>query len=349
MNKEIVETSVGIARQFATQLDREYHNADHFETVTTTALDLADSEHLDEHEKDLVTIAGWYHDLGYIYGPDNHEAVGATLAGDILSMLGAPDEDVHRIQQAIQSTEVPQDPQEDPVSQVIADSDLAFLGYAYHRFYRHRMNAYHEFDPDMTPVEWSQQTGIPLLETQSYMTDTARDRYSTQLGRNLDRLRTEVNDGVPTVLVGGTFDMIHDGHRELLQTAFGYGNPTIGVTSDAVANEARNRTVTPYDERYERVEDVATQLSHQYERTASIQKLDSTRDVAVDADADCIVISPEPKTRERVAAINDERVAKGREELEVIVSDEVVAEDGNRISSTRIKNGEIDEAGNLLS
>src|SRR5437764_9754180 len=52
------------------------------------------------------------------------------------------------------------------------------------------------------------------------------------------------------VAMGGTFDVLHRGHRALLDAAFAAGDQgvSVGVTTDAFANAHRQRTVRPYAE-----------------------------------------------------------------------------------------------------
>jgi pantetheine-phosphate adenylyltransferase len=61
---------------------------------------------------------------------------------------------------------------------------------------------------------------------------------------------------------------------------------------------------------------------------------------------EAIVVSSE--TAKRVELANKLRASKGFPPLKVITVDFVLAEDGKPISSTRIRSGEIDEAGKVL-
>ena len=53
------------------------------------------------------------------------------------------------------------------------------------------------------------------------------------------------------VVLGGTFDPVHDGHRALFERAFDLGDLTVGLTSDDLAPRTRDedRYVRPFDER----------------------------------------------------------------------------------------------------
>ena len=352
MEKETAEEAVDIARRFMSLLDEnEYHNTEHAEEVAEVALELAEAEGYTENQKRLTRVAAWFHDVGHIAGSDGHEMVSSNIAQAILHNIGVSEGEIFDIRAAIRATEVPQRNESLHISQVLADADLASLGYDYHEFYKRRMDAYKEWDFDGSPKEWNIETGLPLLEhmvDKGYNTDTAQERYYEQAKENYERLKKEVNAGAPTVLVGGTFDYFHEGHLELLETAFGHGNPIIGVTSDELANESRDREVSKYQKRERTVSSQARCSARKFERDFEVTMLNSKTDVAaVEADAEIIVVSPEEKTIERAKEINELRAERGLDELEIIVCNEVRAEDGGRISSTRINNGEIYPTGEL--
>lgn len=63
-------------------------------------------------------------------------------------------------------------------------------------------------------------------------------------------------------------------------------------------------------------------------------------------DVEAVVVSQEMVAR--VAEFNKKRVSLGIRPLEPLIVDIVLADDGERISSTRIRKGEIDEEGHLI-
>lgn len=154
------------------------------------------------------------------------------------------------------------------------------------------------------------------------------------------------------VILGGTFGPLHDGHREMLQTAFEAGRPTIGLTSDTLARKTREEPrYIPLAQTKRKVilEHECDKLAEEYGRDYDIFVLDHPTRKAVESEAfDAIVISPEGKIDERVEEINTQRQENGFEPLEKITADMVFAEDDGRISSTRIIKGEIDEHGNVI-
>lgn len=151
-------------------------------------------------------------------------------------------------------------------------------------------------------------------------------------------------------ILGGTFDVVHDGHHALLLTAFKDGDHiVIGVTSDEIANESRDRTVAEYEERVSKLKDVCKTYKNIFNCSFEIKKIDDPTSTAVTAFADFIVLSPERKTHERAAKINKERVKEDRNRLQIIECPMVTDHKERKISSTRIRNKEIDVHGDPIN
>jgi pantetheine-phosphate adenylyltransferase len=143
------------------------------------------------------------------------------------------------------------------------------------------------------------------------------------------------------VAVGGTFDKFHDGHKKLLSTAFELGNEVeIGVTSDAFGGLKGD-----IDSCKERMSNLKAFFSDK-SNFVVVPLEDPYGTTIFDADFEAIVVSEE--TEPTAVEINKIRVSKGMKPMDIVVVSFVLAYDGNPISSTRIRSGEINQNGNFI-
>lgn len=153
------------------------------------------------------------------------------------------------------------------------------------------------------------------------------------------------------VVVAGTFGPLHDGHRALFETALEFGSDgvVVGLTSDDLAPESRSepRPIPSFEDRERTVSRAFAELDR-WGRDVTIRELtDELGIVTDDPDIDALVISPE--TAPELVDVNDARREAGMDPIRGLVVPYVLAEDGERISSTRVVKGEIDEHGAVLS
>jgi pantetheine-phosphate adenylyltransferase len=146
------------------------------------------------------------------------------------------------------------------------------------------------------------------------------------------------------VAMGGTFDILHNGHKELLRKAFSIGQKVmIGITSDEFAKSLHKpHRVDPYSKR-------KVDLEHLLKRwqvfpRAVIVPLDDRYGPTVNASRiQALIVSR--RTIETAYEINAQRKAKGLKPLEIVPIDLLLAYDRRPISSTRIRRGTIDRRG----
>lgn len=150
-----------------------------------------------------------------------------------------------------------------------------------------------------------------------------------------------------SVALGGTFDPIHDGHRALFYRGFATGHVTIGLTTDDLAAQIRGPTdpVRTYPERLDAVDAELESWADQFDRCYEIRPLDTPTGIAHAPAFDALVVSPE--TAPVGERINQLRIDREIEPLRIERVAHVKAADGEIISSTRIRRGEIDQHGNL--
>jgi inosine/xanthosine triphosphatase len=144
------------------------------------------------------------------------------------------------------------------------------------------------------------------------------------------------------VAVGGTFSVLHKGHRALLDKAFEVGDDVaIGLMSDEYAVRHKLK-MTPMEGRRAELAAYADTKGKPYQITV----IGSSQGEAVrDSSLDAIVVSPE--TIGNIAIINAERERRGLKRLMIVPIGHILADDYCPISSTRVLMGEVDLEGHL--
>ena len=149
------------------------------------------------------------------------------------------------------------------------------------------------------------------------------------------------------VAMGGTFDLLHRGHITLLSHAFEISEIVlIGLTSDSFAIKNGKNLKNNFHTRLENLKKIIDENFS--DKKYEIKKLDNDFGPAVfEKNVEALIVSEETKHQGDV--LNNLRKERDLPEVSVIVVPMFLAKDGERVSSTRMRNSEIDSEGNLLS
>jgi len=149
------------------------------------------------------------------------------------------------------------------------------------------------------------------------------------------------------VCIGGTFNVLHKGHKLLLDKAFKIagenGTVYIGISEGELVR--KKKYVVPLEQRKKIIENYLS--IKRYDKQTVIIPIHHKFGIAVEEDFDVIIVSPE--TTKKAEEINIERIQKGKKPIIIEVVSHVLADDNKPISSTRILNKEIDIEGRLLN
>jgi pantetheine-phosphate adenylyltransferase len=145
--------------------------------------------------------------------------------------------------------------------------------------------------------------------------------------------------------MGGTFDIIHSGHMALLNKAFSISTKVIiGVTSDQLAVKKGKNPENDYSKRMSLLKST---IEENFPDSAyEISKLENEFGPAVlEESVKALIVSEE--TSDKGTLLNKLRAERNLPPVKIVVVPIVLAKDGKAISTTRIKNSEIDSHGNL--
>ena len=147
------------------------------------------------------------------------------------------------------------------------------------------------------------------------------------------------------VAMGGTFDAIHSGHMALLNKAFSISSKVvIGLSSDQLATKKGKNLVNDYSKR---LSVLKSTIEKNFPNSSyEVSKLENDFGPAViEGSVKALVVSEE--TGNKGLVLNELRAERNLPPVKIVLVPMVLAEDGKAISTTRIKNSEIDSNGNL--
>jgi pantetheine-phosphate adenylyltransferase len=148
------------------------------------------------------------------------------------------------------------------------------------------------------------------------------------------------------VALGGTFDVLHKGHRQLLRQAFRIGKiVTIGLSSDKFARILHKpHKVDSFLVRKRELQKLLAKW-HVSRRARIVELNNRYGPTVTTSKVQALVVSR--RTLGTAYEINSMRRSKGIRPLEIVPIDLILAEDMRPISSTRIRRGRIDREGRV--
>lgn len=169
-----------------------FHNLDHAKYVVKSARYIGKGAGLSENDLNITLICAWFHDIGFVVDPENHEEEGVKIATDFLNSKGVEKETVDLVRKAILSTRMPQQSFDD-ISNVLCDADLRHLA---EEDYFDRV--------DKLRKEWNNISGETIgkrkfysmsakfFQKHRYHTDFAQKELQPGKEKNLEQLQKQV-------------------------------------------------------------------------------------------------------------------------------------------------------------
>ncbi len=137
-----------------------YHDIIHTEYVASQAEQIGKNSGLSNVEVNIVKVAAWFHDSGFVIHSKNHEDESQKIARKFLSGKGVSEDHIEKTIRCIQATTMPQNPGDDILAKVVCDADMAYLS---EDFYIKRSN--------LLRKEWNNESETKLSK-KAYYTET---------------------------------------------------------------------------------------------------------------------------------------------------------------------------------
>lgn len=104
-----------------------FHNFQHATEVVEATRQIAAGYALTDTEMEILLLAAWFHDIGYVEGAEGHEERSCEHARSFLQEHGYLDTDIKIVLTCIRATKVDVEP-ETLLAKILRDADLSHLG-----------------------------------------------------------------------------------------------------------------------------------------------------------------------------------------------------------------------------
>jgi HD superfamily phosphodiesterase len=196
MHKSILEKIEEYAEHILRErlpLHNTYHNLTHTKDVVQSCIEIGIGEKLTPDEMEMVQIAAWFHDMGYIENPEGHEEISAMYASNFLNEENYPEDRIEKIIGSILATKSPQNPKT-KIEQVLCDSDLNHIGrdnfFIRNECFRKEKEFYRK--RKLNDTEWISYT-IDFIIRHQFRTFYAINIFEETRGKNIKELQQKLD------------------------------------------------------------------------------------------------------------------------------------------------------------
>lgn len=163
-----------------------YHNLNHTLTVVSAVKELCKKEEVKGEEKELLLVAAWFHDTGYIVGFENHEKESVKIAAAFLKEKGQSDDFIEKVSNLILATVKEYIPKT-LLEKIIKDADYAHLmGNEYEITCELlRLELKNAFNVSYSNADWAKENLSFLMNKHRFYTDFALKKWQPLKERNI--------------------------------------------------------------------------------------------------------------------------------------------------------------------
>lgn len=161
-----------------------YHNLNHTTEVVKSAEKIAGFSGLNDEDKEVLSIAAWFHDTGYVKKYNDHEKESINFFKQFCRETNYPEDKKNQVISCIESTKINTEPKTD-IDRVLHDADFAHMA---------KKSYFDRLFLLRTEIEKTKGTQLP--EQEWYMENLAflkKHEYYTEYGKRVLMAKKERN------------------------------------------------------------------------------------------------------------------------------------------------------------
>jgi predicted metal-dependent HD superfamily phosphohydrolase len=176
-----------------------YHNFSHTQYVVKHIIEIAEGENLSEEDTEMVILAAWFHDTGYVIDIKKHENHSIAIAKEFLDIENYPEEKSEKIYDTILGTIHNKKPS-NYFQQIICDADFAHLASSNYIEKAEILKAEFELTCNLffSKNDWIQEN-ITVFKNHKYYTRHANNNWVDKKNKNLITLQKSLKKSIKKV------------------------------------------------------------------------------------------------------------------------------------------------------
>ncbi|PWB26948.1 Pycsar system effector family protein [Flavobacterium sp. HTF] len=171
-----------------------YHNFNHTFNVVNAVKKLCSKEDVDGAEKEMLLVAAWFHDAGYINGFEDHENESIKIASKFLKEKGQSDEFISQVAKLIMATSKTYVPQ-NKLENIIKDADFVHITSLEYESTGEllRYELKNTMNISMSSLDWAQENLNFLVNKHRFYTDYALRKWQPLKEKTIALVQKRIN------------------------------------------------------------------------------------------------------------------------------------------------------------
>ncbi|WP_298370136.1 Pycsar system effector family protein [uncultured Lutibacter sp.] len=197
-NALLIEVKDFVFNTFKNELLPEviYHNFNHTQFVVNAVNEIAKAEKVNDNDLEIVLLAAWFHDIGFVRDYKNHEEYSKEIASKFLKEKGVSAEKISKVCEIIDATKMPQSPK-NKLGEIICDADLQHLGQDCFKEKSNLLRAEWEqnCNEQFTDIEWLKKNE-GFIKDHKFFTNYAFNKFEEQKTQNWLKIKKDLKKSI---------------------------------------------------------------------------------------------------------------------------------------------------------
>jgi len=172
-----------------------YHNFSHTLRVVSAVKEIIDSEKVSDNERTALILAAYFHDTGYVNGPEKHEQKSVVIFNDFIKDEKIDKDIAELTESLIIATEIYREP-ENKLEYIIKDADCSHFA---DKNYLQIADLLREewaatCGNNYTDLEWMTGNRKMLTQKHRFFSDYAKQKWQKKKDKNMLLLQEKINE-----------------------------------------------------------------------------------------------------------------------------------------------------------